>query len=66
MTNVRELVLSWSAAGRSWRLRLVTLAGALIGTSPGAAVAVPLEPEDVEGLLRILRAFRAGAKAADG
>jgi hypothetical protein len=61
MTNVQELVLSWSAANRSWRLRLVTLAGALIGTSPGAAVAVPLEPEDVDGLLVVLRAFRTGA-----
>jgi hypothetical protein len=61
MTSVPELVLSWSAARRSWHLRLVTLAGALIGTSPGAAVAVPLEPEDIDGLLTVLRAFRAGA-----
>jgi hypothetical protein len=61
MTNVRELELSWSASERWWRLRLLTLAGALIGTSPGAAVAVPLEPEDVEGLLMVLRAFRAGS-----
>jgi hypothetical protein len=66
VTSVQELVLSWSAADRSWRLRLVTLAGALIGTSPGAAVAVPLEPEDVQGLLGVLRAFRKGAKPAAG
>lgn len=61
MTSVVELALAWSPADRHWRLRLVTLAGALIGTSPGAAVAVPLEPEDVEGLLVVLRAFKAGA-----
>lgn len=61
MTNVRELSCGWSASERRWRLRLVTLAGALIGTSPVAAVAVPLEPEDVDGLLAVLRAFKAGA-----
>jgi hypothetical protein len=62
MTNVRELRLGWSADERRWRLGLTTLAGALIGTSPMTSVAVPLEPEDVEGLVEIARAFRAGAK----
>ena len=61
MTNVRELSLAWSAGERRWRLRLVTLAGALIGTSPLTSVAVPLEPDDGEGLILILRAFLAGA-----
>ena len=61
MTNVRELVVSWSAAEAMWRLRLVTLAGAVIGTAPGAAIPVPLEPDDVNGLLAVLRAFRDAA-----
>jgi hypothetical protein len=61
MTNVRELEVAWTVSDRRWRLRVETLAGALIGTSPGHAVAVPLEPEDVEGLLQILRAFARGA-----
>ena len=61
MTNVRELSLAWSAGERRWRLRLITLAGALIGTSPLTSVAVPLEPDDGEGLILILRAFLAGA-----
>jgi hypothetical protein len=61
MTNVRELRLDWSADARRWRLELTTLAGALIGTSPMTSVAVPLEPDDVEGLVEILRAFRAAA-----
>ena len=59
MTNVRELVVSWSRARQTWRLRLVTLAGALIGTAPGTGITVPMEPEDVAGLLQILRAFKA-------
>jgi hypothetical protein len=61
MTNVRDLVVSWSVAEATWRLRLVTLAGAVIGTSPGAAIAVPLEQDDVIGLLAVLRAFRDAA-----
>ena len=44
-----------------WRLRLVTLAGAVIGTGPGAAIPVPLEPDDVKGLLAVLRAFQDAA-----
>jgi hypothetical protein len=62
MTNVRQLVVSWSAAESIWRLRLVTLAGAVIGTAPGAAISVPLEPDDVKGLLAVLRAFRDAAE----
>jgi hypothetical protein len=61
MTNVRALTLTWSVSDGRWRLSLTTLAGALIGTSPGASVAVPLEAEDVDGLLAVLRAFRDGA-----
>ena len=64
MTNVRDLQLSWSASERTWRIRLVTLAGALIGTSPGAAITVPLEPEDVSGLLALLRGFVAAASGS--
>ena len=64
MTNVRDLELSWSASEQTWRIRLVTLAGALIGTSPGAAITVPLEPEDVSGLLALLRGFVAAASGS--
>jgi hypothetical protein len=63
MTNVRELGVSWSLARQEWTLRLVTLAGALIGTSPGAWITVPLEPEDLRGLLGILRGFKKAASA---
>ena len=62
MTNVRELRLGYASGEHRWSLRLVTLAGALIGTSPGAGIVVPLEPEDVDGLLQVLRAFVAGAR----
>jgi len=62
MTNVRELRLSHERGQGRWSLRLVTLAGALIGTSPGSAIVVPLEPEDVDGLMQILRALPAGAR----
>lgn len=61
MTNVRELILTWSASGSAWKLRLVTLAGAVVGTSPGAAITVRLEPEDCSGLIAILRSFRSAA-----
>ena len=64
MTNVRELRLSYTPAERRWRLRLLTLAGSLIGTSPGAGIVIPFEPEDVDGLVQILRAFVAGARGA--
>lgn len=64
MTNVRELTIAWSSADRRWTLRLVTLAGALIGTAPGSAIPIGLEPEDVDGLLAVLRAFVRGARDA--
>src|SRR5207237_10869207 len=44
MTNVRELRLGYASGEHRWLLRLVTLAGALIGTSPGPGSAVPLQP----------------------
>jgi hypothetical protein len=66
MTNVVSLE-AWRGAGhRAAGLRLTTLAGALIGTTPTSAVAVPMEPEDVQGLLRILRAFSDAAGRAPG
>jgi len=57
MTGIQDLRLTWSPDERRWTLRLQTLAGALVGTAPGSSIAVPLEPEDVDGLLQILRAF---------
>jgi len=57
MTGIQELRLTWSPDERRWTLRLQTLAGALIGTAPGSSIAVPLEPDDVDGLLQILRAL---------
>ncbi len=57
MTGIQDLRLTWSPDERRWTLRLQTLAGALVGTAPGSSIAVPLEPEDVDGLLRILRGF---------
>ncbi len=62
MTNVVALQARWHTKERTGRLRLTTLAGALIGTSPTTSVAVPLEPEDVEGLLRILAAVSAAVQ----
>jgi hypothetical protein len=62
MTNVVSLEARWDAARATARLRLTTLAGSLIGTTPTSSVAVPLEPEDVRGLLKLLRAL---ARAAD-
>jgi len=59
MTSVQSLTLRWAAGPSVWRLELVTLAGALIGTSPSTQVAVPMEAEDVDGLLAILRALAA-------
>jgi hypothetical protein len=59
MTSVQQLAVEWSAAAGTWRLRLETLAGALIGISPSSAVAVPIERADVEGLTQVLEAFRA-------
>jgi hypothetical protein len=55
MTSVQHLAIGWTVASRRWDLWLETLAGALIGTSPATTVAVPMEPEDVEGLLIILQ-----------
>jgi len=57
MTGIQDLRLTWSPDERRWQLRLQTLAGALVGTAPGSSIAVPLEPEDVDGLLQILRGF---------
>jgi len=57
MTGIQDVRLTWTPEERRWRLRLQTLAGALIGTAPGSSIAVPLEPDDVDGLLQILRAF---------
>jgi hypothetical protein len=59
MTSVQHLAIGWSAAAGTWRLRLETLAGALIGISPSSAVAVPIERADVDGLTQVLEAFRA-------
>lgn len=58
MTSVQELALSWRPHEGIWELQLQTLAGAMIGTAPGSSIAVPFEPEDVSGLLLVLRAFR--------
>jgi hypothetical protein len=64
MTNVASLEAGWDAAAGAAHLRLTTLAGALIGTTPTSSIAVPLEPEDVRGLLGILRALAASAREA--
>ena len=61
MTGVQDLRLTWEPRHERWTLRIHTLAGALIGTAPSSAIAVGFEPEDVDGLLRVLRAFRAAA-----
>jgi hypothetical protein len=63
MTGIQDLRLTWAPDEQRWRLRLQTLAGALVGTAPGSSIAVPMEPEDIEGLLRILRAFRSALAA---
>ncbi len=61
MTGVQGLRLTWEPGDGRWTLRVHTLAGALIGTAPSSAIAVGFEPEDVDGLLRLLRAFRTAA-----
>src|SRR6266536_2417035 len=43
MTNVVSLEARWDASRATARLRLTTLAGALIGTTPTSSVAVPLD-----------------------
>jgi hypothetical protein len=58
MTGIQDLQLAWAPEEGRWTLRLQTLAGALVGTAPGSSIAIPLEPDDVDGLLQILRAFR--------
>ena len=58
MTGIQDLRLTWAPEEGRWTLRLQTLAGALVGTAPGSSIAVPLGPDDVDGLLQILRAFR--------
>jgi hypothetical protein len=63
MTSVQALAVSWRPPEARWDLRLQTLAGAMIGTAPGSSIAVPFEPEDVTGLLEVLRAFRRVATA---
>ncbi|MFL5796984.1 MAG: hypothetical protein ACJ77A_03505 [Actinomycetota bacterium] len=65
MTNVVSLEARWDASRGTARLRLATLAGAMIGTTPTSSVAVPMEPEDVRGLLLILRSL-SGAASAPG
>jgi hypothetical protein len=62
MTNVISLEARRDGGGAG--LRLATLAGSLIGTAPGSWVAVPMEPEDVRGLLQILRALSVAAASA--
>jgi hypothetical protein len=57
MTGIRTLEVSWHPGSRTWALRIETLAGALIGTAPGSAIVVGLEPDDRTGLFQILRAF---------
>ena len=52
MTNIQRLVLRWVPAEGTWRLRVETLAGALIGTSPGASVAVPMHANGKRRALR--------------
>ena len=59
MTSVQDLTVSWRPHEAAWTLRLRTLAGSMIGTAPGSSISVPFEPNDVRGLLIILRAFRA-------
>lgn len=61
ITSIQDLTVRWSPDGHAWTLRLVTLAGALIGTAPGSSIVVPFEPEDLTGLLTMLRAFRQAA-----
>jgi hypothetical protein len=61
MTSVQSLILRWAPPQRRWLLRLETLAGALVGTSPGASVAIPIEPDDREGLLKILQGLKSAA-----
>lgn len=58
MTSVQDLSVAWSPPDGRWHLRLQTLAGSMIGTAPGSSIAVPFEPDDIRGLLKVLRAFR--------
>jgi hypothetical protein len=62
MTSVQRLTIGWGASESTWRLRLESLAGAIIGTGPSLPTAVPLEDDDVQGLLQILRALTAATR----
>ena len=57
MTSVQRLVLSWSAPPGTVRLSMLTLAGSMIGAAPAVMYAVPMEDDDVAGVLMILRAL---------
>jgi hypothetical protein len=55
MTSVQRLELAWSAPAGTCRLSMTTLAGSMIGAAPAVMYAVPMEDDDVAGVLMILR-----------
>jgi hypothetical protein len=57
MTSVQRLELAWSAGAGTSRLSMLTLAGSMIGAAPAVMYAVPMEDDDVAGVLMILRAL---------
>jgi hypothetical protein len=57
MTSVQRLELTWSASAGTCRFSMITLAGSMIGAAPAVMYAVPMEDEDVTGVLMILRAL---------
>jgi hypothetical protein len=57
MTSVQVMTLAWESADHRWKLHMETLAGAVIASGPLMPILVPLEPDDVEGILTVLRSF---------
>jgi hypothetical protein len=57
---VESLSIRWRARSRTWRLELTTLSGSMVGGFMTAMpIAIPLEPDEVTGILGLVDALAA-------